>query len=529
MRIRPVGFLFVTGVLFAQTTVQDPNVLVEKPVVTLDKTPVYKVTVVSRTAKAINYRHRSGATKVDFGGTSLLPNAHGEAKVESKKGYIEIEVEFDGMQPATKFGPEYLTYVLWAISPEGRATNLGELLLDSHGRAKVDVSTELQAFAMIVTAEPYFAVAQPSNLVVMDNVVRPDTKGKVEEMAATYELLERGQYRYYPAESVLNSNLENRTDVPIELWEARNALQIARWTGADRYASEQFQKASGLLKQAEDYHRRDQRKPTAMIAREAVQTAEDARLISIQRMKEEQAANARRAAAERLAESSRARAQAEEQQRLEAERRAQAEQQAQLAERAKQQADAAKAAAVAQQQVLAAEAEKARLAKEQADRARVAAEMDREKMRKELLTQLNSIMETRETARGLIVNMSDVLFDTGRFTLRPAAREKLAKLAGILLTHPTLKLEVEGHTDNVGGEEYNQRLSEQRASSVRDYLVSQGIPMTNIAAQGFGKTAPVASNETPAGRQQNRRVELVVSGEAIGTETEPPSVTRRTR
>ena len=523
--MRLAGLLFVSGVLAAQTTstapVQDPAVRVEKPVVTLDKTPVYKVTVVSRTAKAINYRHRSGATKVDFSGTSLLPDARGEAKVESKKGYIEIEVEFDKLRPASQFGPENLTYVLWAISPEGRATNLGELLLDSQNRAKVNVTTELQAFGMIVTAEPYFAVSQPSNVVVMENIVRQDTQGKVEEMAATYELLERGQYPYRAAESVLSSRAENRdNNIPIELWEARNAVQIAKWTGADKYSSEQFQKASALLQQAEDYQRRKERKPTAMIARQSVQTAEDARLIAVKRQQEEQVANERRAAAEREAESARRRAEAEEQQRLEAARRAQAEQQTQEAEAAKQ-------AALVQQQALAAEAEKARLAKEEAERARAAAESDREKVRQQLLTQLNSILETRDTARGLIVNMSDVLFDTAQFTLRPAAREKLAKLSGIVVVHPTLKLEVEGHTDIVGGDEYNQRLSEQRASSVRDYLVSQGVPMTNITARGFGKTMPVASNDTAAGRQQNRRVEIVVSGDIIGTEIEP-STSRRT-
>src|SRR5262249_5222047 len=134
-----------------------------------------------------------------------------------------------------------------------------------------------------------------------------------------------------------------------------------------------------------------------------------------------------------------------------------------------------------------------------------------------LRQQLNLILETRSTARGLIVNMSDVLFDTGKYTLRPATREKLARVSGILVTHPSLKLEVEGHTDSVGGEEYNQRLSENRAASVRDYLVQNGIGINNVTARGFGKTRPVASNDTASGRQMNRRVELVVSGEEIGT------------
>ena len=144
------------------TNTGKPTVQVEN----LRETPIYRVTVVSRTTKAVNYRHRGGATKVNFAGTPLMPGSRGEAKVESKKGYIEIEVEFDEMVPAQKYGPEYLTYVLWAISPEGRATNLGEILLNAEGAGKLNVTTELQSFGMIVTAEPYFAVSQPSDVVV---------------------------------------------------------------------------------------------------------------------------------------------------------------------------------------------------------------------------------------------------------------------------------------------------------------------------------------------------------------------------
>ncbi len=532
------SLLLTAALLAAQNTNQTQTV-------TLESQPIYRVTVVSRTAKAINYRHRSGATKVDFAGTALMPLAKGEAKVESKKGYLEVEVEFDKMNPAQKYGPEYLTYVLWAITPEGRAQNLGEILLDSQNRGKLNISTEFQVFGMIVTAEPYFAVSQPSDVVVMENIVRGDTLGKVELIDAKYELLKRGSYVFKADQSAIRSMPADPSQTPLYLWEARNAVQIARWAGADKYAADSFTKAENALKQAEDYKARKQEKPSNMIAREAVQTAEDSRLIALERQEQERLATERRLAAEReaaekakAAESARMRAQAEEQQRLEAARRAQAEEASRLdqqrraraeadtlaAEAARKAAEAerlaaerAKAEALQQQQLLAKQAEAARLAASEADRARLNAEQEKERLRQQLLQQFNMILETRDSARGLIVNMSDVLFDTAKWTLRPIAREKLARVSGIVLSHPGLNIEVEGHTDSVGSDEYNQKLSEQRASSVRDYLLSQGLRGETLTAKGFGETTPVASNDTAAGRQQNRRVELVVSGEVIGT------------
>jgi outer membrane protein OmpA-like peptidoglycan-associated protein len=532
--------LFATmGVLSAQVAPNPTQRTNQTEVVNLETTPIYRVTVVSRTAKAVNYRHRSGATKVDFQGTPLMPRARGEAKVESKKGYIEIEVEFDDMIPAQRFGPEYLTYVLWAVSPEGRATNLGEVLLDSEGRGKLNVTTELQSFGMIMTAEPYFAVSQPSDVVVIENVIRQDTQGRIEVVDAKYELLKRGSYTFRPDQSALRSMPQDPSKTPIYLWEARNAVQIAQWSGADKYARDTFQKAQSQLRQAEDYHARKQERPTSMVAREAVQTAEDARLIALQRIEEERLANERKAAADREAaeraraeEARRQRELAEQQARMETERRAQAEaarraaeSERLAAEQAKAQADAARLAAekaqqeaLAQQQALAAQAQQARLAAEEAERARASAEADRQKLREQLRTQLNMILETRESARGLIVNMSDVLFDFNKYTLKPGAREKLARVSGIIMTHPGLKIDVEGHTDNVGSDEYNQKLSEQRANSVREYLTTQGVPQNMVTSKGFGEGQPVADNNSAAGRQQNRRVELVVSGDIIGTE-----------
>ena len=231
----------------------------------------FRVTVVARTTQAVNYLHRSGSTKIDFRGTPLMPDAKGEAEVNSKQGRIEINARMEHLSPATQYGPEYLTYVLWAVTPEGRPKNLGEVLLNGDN-SKLDVTTDLQTFGLIVTAEPYFAVTQPSDVVVMENFVRTYTQGTIEEIDAKYELLQRGQY-------VLNVNpselrpfpLDRR--VPLELYEARNAVRIARWTGADQYAAvDTLQKAEESLQNAEDELRgKVGKKTVAQNSRDAAQ------------------------------------------------------------------------------------------------------------------------------------------------------------------------------------------------------------------------------------------------------------------
>ena len=237
--------------------------------------PMYRVSVTARTVKAVSYQHRSGETKIDFSGTSLMPNAHGSAKVEGKKGFIAIDAEFRDMSEATQFGAEYLTYVLWAVTPDGRTSNLGEIIRNGNN-GKLEVTTALQEFALIVTAEPYFAVSRPSNVVAMENEVRRDTNGGVEPVDAKYELFERGQYLHLA--NVLDLRLDSK--MPIELYEARNAVNIARTSGADKFAADTFQKAEADLKQAEAYSsRKAGSKPVTMAARQAVQTAEDARAI----------------------------------------------------------------------------------------------------------------------------------------------------------------------------------------------------------------------------------------------------------
>jgi outer membrane protein OmpA-like peptidoglycan-associated protein len=578
--------------------------------------PIYRITVVERTTKAINYNHRSGSTKIGFRGTPLLVEARGEASVESKQGVTKIDARMEKLQPATMFGPEYLTYVMWAVTPEGRATNVGEVILNGD-RSKLDATTELQSFGLIVTAEPYFAVTRPSDVVVMENFVRPDTTGTIEQVDAKFELLQRGQYtlNVNPAE-VRPEELNPK--VPLDLYEARNAVRIARWTGADRYAPETFQKAVQGLENAEGYLTgKAGVKPIDTVAREAVQMAEDARIITVKKIDEETLANERQAAADRqsLAENERVVAQADaarttrdaeaaqvaaqseadrvkrendakmlaaqteadrakrdnaaqmaasqdeadrlrrennakmetalnEMDRAKRDNAAQATAAANEADRLKLANDATTAAAQTEADRLkrandaataAAQTEADRLKREndaqrasaQADLDRAAkdkaqAETDKSDLRAQLLTQFNAVLQTRDTARGLIVNMSDVLFDTAKFSLRPLAREKLAKVAGIVEGHPGLSLEVDGYTDSVGGDEYNQKLSEQRGGAVRDYLTQEGMAAGSVTSKGFGKTQPVASNETAAGRQQNRRVEIVISGDVIGTETGAP-------
>ena len=527
---------------FAQTNSQTLTV---EP---MNTKPTFRVTVISRSVQAVNYQHRSGSSKLDFAGTDLMPSANGVAEINSKRGSIAIEAEFGNLRTPTTFGNEYLTYVLWAISPEGRAVNLGEVLLGGNHRSKLNVTTDLQAFALIVTAEPYYAVRQPSNVVIIENVVREETKGTTEAVNAKYELMERGGYiptgyKFDPV--ILNAKL------PLEFFEARNAVRIAQSEGAEQYASDSYQHAIQLMNNAdkEATNKHIDKKPLIAVSREAVQTAEDARAIAVKKMDDVRLANERQ---DSVDAQTRSQAQADEMTRQKAQAesdtakaqaaKAQAESDAVNAQtaNAQAQADAAKArsdsadaqAAAAKAKsdmadsqassanalsAAQADADQSRLAARQANLTAQQAETDKAAMRTKLSEQLNSILQTRDSARGLIVSMSDVLFDTGKYSLKPGAREKLAKVAGILLAYPGLNIEVGGYTDNVGGDAMNQTLSENRAGSVRDYLVQQGVATNSVSAKGFGNTLPVSSNDNSAGRQQNRRVELLVSGDAIGS------------
>jgi outer membrane protein OmpA-like peptidoglycan-associated protein len=486
--------------------------------------PVFRVNVFARTTKAVNYRHRGGSTMVDFRGTDLMPAVGGHAKVDGKVGRLAISAELTHLQPGSSFGGQYLTYVLWAITPEGRAVNLGEVLPSEGGKSKLDVTTDLQAFGLIVTAEPYYAVVRPSNKVVAENILRQETKGFEEPIDAKFDVLEGNQYTIdVPAEQLPSTQASS--NAPLDLLEARNAVAIAKAAGAQQYAPDSLTKAEDMLQRAEDYLQRKQgRTPIGTAARGATQMAEDARVLTLRRKEQERLDAERRAreAAQAKAEADAAAArqsaqQAQAQADEDARRRAQAE-------AANAEAQHRQAAALAAQQQAQAEADASHQAAAAAEQARQQAEQQKEELRARLLAQLNQVLQTKDSARGLIVSMPDVLFDFNKYTLKPEARERLARVSGIVLAYPDLHLQVEGYTDSIGSDEYNQELSEKRAATVRDYLVSSGVSINNVVAQGFGKADPVADNSTAAGRKLNRRVDLVVSGDVIGKQNmETPS------
>jgi outer membrane protein OmpA-like peptidoglycan-associated protein len=504
----------------------------QSDVTPMEKTPVYRINVVARTVQAVNYRHRDGSTKVDFRGTSLMPDGSGEAKVNSKAGRLEIDAEFKHVRDANYFGPEYLTYVLWAVTPEGRPVNLGEVVPNDKHEVKIHVTANLQAFGLILTAEPYFAVTRPSNITVLENEIRQDTKGWEQPISARYEATEKGEYTVDLASDQLPATRlgEGRRKVPLTLLEARNAVAIAQATGAQQYAPDALAKAQADLDQSEDYLKHKQSSSAiGTVARGATQAAEDARILTIRRKADERIAAEKQAQEDRTrqaqqeAELAQNRAQQAAEQSQQAQMAAQqAQQERAAAEQAKaealqaqQQAEAARQAAEHQQAALAAQTQTAQAAAQTAEQRARAAEQEKEAMRQRLLTQLNQVLQTKDSARGLIVNMSDVLFDLNQSTLKPGAKVRLAKVAGIIQAYPDLKLQIEGYTDSTGGLEHNQQLSERRAATVRDFLVAQGVSINNVSAQGFGPSNPVASNSTPQGRQMNRRVDLVVSGESI--------------
>ena len=454
--------------------------------------------VITKSATAVGYEVGGGSSKVDLKGTESMPQAKGQAKVEikSKAGRTSVEVEVKGLKPPSTFGAEFLTYVLWVVTVEGRTGNTGKILLNKNGDGKLSAKTPAQTFSLIVTAEPYFAVRVPSELVILESETRKGTKGKIFPVTE-YKLMKRGQYekKGNPLALTLDPN------VPLEMYQARNAVEIAKSNGADKYAPEIFSKAQGSLQMAENsLASKGDKKAISSTARQTVQFSEDARALTAQRQEEERIANEREAAAAKA--------------RAEAEAKA-----AEEATEAKRKADEEAAAAKRNADKEAAEAKRKADEELAAKEAAVkAAEREKQELRARLLEQFNRVLPTTDTPRGLVVNMGDVLFDTGKSDLRSGAREALAKLSGIVLNYPTLHLSIEGHTDSTGGAEFNQTLSEKRADGVREYLVSQGLDSGSLAAQGLGMDNPVADNRTADGRQKNRRVEIIVSGEVIGTQ-----------
>jgi outer membrane protein OmpA-like peptidoglycan-associated protein len=456
-----------------------------------DGTYVFHVKVVEHDLDAVNYFHRSGSTHINFAGTNLLPGAKGEAKVTSERGGLHISADFKGLTPANGFGPEYLTYVLWAISADGRPQNLGEVL-PAGTKNNIEVTTSLQSFGLIVTAEPYFSVSMPSDVIVLQNVFSDKTQGVLEHVNVHYTLLPRGLYAATEGSKSNFNPITRNEHAPLELYEAHNAARIALMYGADKYAPDIMQDVNTDLQNADnmDGSKHRDEKMEITYAREAVQKAEDARISSLRKQAQEAKEQTQAQAAQSQVAAANAQAQAEA-------------------------ADAAKARAEADAANARAEAATAHQSAQQS-------QQDASAVREKLRAQLNSVLATSESARGLIVNMSDVLFDTAKYTLKPGTQVSLAKVATILQLYPGLKVQVEGYTDSVGGDEYNQKLSENRANAVHDFLVQNGVPAANVTAAGYGKNDPVADNGTATGRAQNRRVNLVVSGSAIGVQTTNP-------
>jgi flagellar motor protein MotB len=465
--------------------------------------PLYRVTVIARTVQAVNYQYRNGPTQIDFRGTVLLPEAKGDATVESKAGRTEIDARFDRLQPPTRYGHEYLTYVLWAITPEGHAKNLGEALAGSSDKAKLHVTTDLQAFGLIMTAEPYAAVREPSDVVVMENQVRPDTVGTIEPIQAKYDLLPRGHYTYdVPADLVAAEGNGPRVPMSqyeemVEVYQAQNAVQIAGATGAAEYAADTFARAQQLLQNAQSMQASHGDKSRVIAAaREAAQTAEDARAIAMRRKDDQDVAAAKAEAAR------------ERDRRLQAEAEAQRAQAQSAADRsalnqeidARAQAEAQAAAAATPPP----QPPAPQIIVEQPPQA-AAGEQKRD-LRMSVYEQLGACsLETIDSPRGLVITVPARDFDGG--TLQPAVAGHLAQVAAAIIAHPGLRVEVD---DNFDGS------STGRAEAVRAALMRNGLPAEAISVRSIGESRPIATSATPAGRELNRRVEIAISGDMIG-------------
>jgi outer membrane protein OmpA-like peptidoglycan-associated protein len=510
--------VIIASGVFAMLSVS--HALCQEPTSNTGSVPIYRVTVVERTTKAINYQYRTGPTRIDFRGTVLLPKSKGDAVVESKQGRTEIDAHFEGLMAPSRYGAEYLTYVLWALTPDGRPHNIGEVVANGSDKAHLHVTTDLQAFALIVTAEPYSAVRQPGDVVVLENEVRPDTIGKIEEVNARYELLPRGHYSWQipPKPNSLEEGPKvsmRKYEELLEIYQAQNAIGIARVANAAQYAPNTFAKAEQLLTEAQQLERsRGENSMIIQAAREAAQTAEDARIISERRAHEEKLAQARSEAST----AQRAQAQAEADAQL---ARSQADAaQARIAEERAAREHAEIEAAAAHQKAAQAQADLDAARQAQTTHIAVTVRPDaagqndaarKSTLRMQLMEQLNGAIATRDTPRGLVATISFAEFNGT--SLSGTALDKVARIGRIVAAYPGLRVEVEGHTDGPNSES----LSLARAEAARQMLLARGLPAGAVSARGFGNSRPIASNATVAGREENQRIEIVISGDPIGS------------
>ncbi len=479
--------------------------------------PEPAINVINGTITAFGYALGTGTSKVSMAGTEHASQANGEVFIDAKGKGTRLDLNVNNLPQPTTLGPEFLTYVLWTVTPDGTTTNLGEILINEHGSGRLSVSSQSQTFALIVTAEPYYAVRMPSEVIVLQN---KNTTGQIYP-DNSYKLMKRGEYA--PVGNPLALTLDLKK-TPLDMYEARNAVLIAKSRGAEKYAPRILQEAETSLQLAENALSQKAKKDQILTAaRQTVQFAEDARAVTAQAQEEERIEKEKEAAAAKAKAEAEARAaeEAKRQQELTEAREAQmrAEAAAKAAEqKAEADAAAAKAAQEAAEQQAAAAAEQAAL-KAKADAAAEAAAQAQAAtvaLRALLLKQLNEVLQTTDTPRGLVVKMADVLFETGKFALSKDAQLKLAKLSGIIQAHPGLNLAIEGYTDTTGTVARNNILSQQRADSVRQFLITEGLAAGTISSKGLGQSNPIADNSTAAGRQANRRVEIILSGSVIG-------------
>jgi outer membrane protein OmpA-like peptidoglycan-associated protein len=493
---------------------------------------VYRVTVIERTVDSINYQYHAGPTKIDFRGTVLLPAAKGDATVESQQGHTAVDAKFEGLEAPQRFGPEYLSYVLWAITPDGRPHNLGEIVPNSSNKAHLPVTTDLQAFGLIVTAEPYSSVRQPGDVVVLQNQVRPDTIGDIHPVMAKVELMPRGHYTWnVPAsESAGVANAPkvsmSRYDAILQTYEAQNAIGIAGAAGAERFAPDVFAKAQAEFSQAQRLQSsKGNDDLIVQHARAATEIAEDARIIAERRQQEDALIAARQDAADAR------------QAQLRAEAKAASERE--RADDARAQAQNAQAEAQAEREARERAEADARAAREQTEQATVVEVVPQsastqpsnqdaaaKQFRAQLLQRLNLALVTRDTPRGLDATLNDADFDHGQLRAGPA--NAVSRMASLLSAHPDLQISVEGNSDTPEG----AGLARQRAGSVAAALMAAGVPAQRVSTQSFGDSRLLVSNSTEQGRMVNRRVEIVITGDAIGTvpswdRTYPLSFNRR--
>jgi flagellar motor protein MotB len=466
------------------------------------KQPLYRVTIVSRTTKALNYGYLTTPTRIGFAPTPLLMGAEGEATVEPGRGATQIRARFSNVPPAQRFGAGYLTYVLWAISPDGRAHNLGELMLDASNKARLNTSAPLQTFALIVTAEPYYSVTQPSNVVVMENVVVPGTVGKVEEVNATFELLPRKEFTWDSAAKPAAAGKpvsKAEYDAMLALYQAQNAIQIAEAADAQRHAPEPLARARQLYEQARGYPVHLSKEIVAM-AREAAQIAEDSRAVAVKR------AEAERAAAERVTETAPPTPPAahvpapvendSQRSRIEPTRVAPPSPTPAPVEQRVAPAPAAVAPAAEPKPPI--EVDPRQFSHSTAQAAQ---------NRRVLLSRLQGTFPVTDTPRGLVITLPEIV------TTSAALPAHLRRVASAIAPYKDVRIEVEGHSDREG----DVSGTERRAESVRAALITAGVPAAVVMARGVGNERPRASNATASGRAQNRRIEIVIAGDAIGS------------